>query len=33
MDELKSYDKKKKKGETGDEEEKRAKFQLIGPLS
>jgi len=33
MDELKSYDKKEKKGETGDEEERRAKFQLIGPLS
>ena len=33
MDELKSYDEKEKKGETGDEEERRAKFRLISPLS
>ena len=33
MDELESYDEKEKKGETEDEEEKRAKFQLISPLS
>jgi hypothetical protein len=32
IDELESYDEKEKKGETGDEEEKRAKFRLIGPL-
>ena len=32
IDELELYDEKEKKGETGDEEERRAKFRLIGPL-
>jgi hypothetical protein len=32
MDELESFDEKEKKGETGDEEERRVKFRLIGPL-
>jgi len=32
MDELESYDDQEKKGETGNEEQKRAKFRLLGPL-
>jgi hypothetical protein len=32
IEELESYDEKEKKGEKGDDEEKRAKFRLMGPL-
>ena len=31
--ELKSYDDQDKRGEKGDEEERKVKFRLIGPLS
>jgi len=33
IEELESYNEKEKKGEEGDNEERRVKFQLIGPLS
>ena len=32
IEELESYNKKEKNGEKGDDEEKRAKFRLMGPL-